>query len=228
MKILNLVIYNDDEYYNNMYIILSNYYKKFDNVKTYFYKINNSIKNEIEIEDDIFNIRDGKESIIPGILDKTIIILKYFENEIKNYDYIIRTNISSIINFELLTNELKITPIKYYDSTYIIKYNVFFASGTNIIMSNNGCKLLLDNLHIIKMINTKLNDDLIIGIIFKNINIITDDIFNNKNKFVFVQPNLNDNDIDLLIKKKYIVYRNRNDMDRNIDIIQMKKIIDKL
>jgi hypothetical protein len=236
IKILNLVLYSDDEHYNNMYNVLSNFYKKFYNVKTYFYKFNNTIENDIELIDDVLNIK-GSESMIPGILDKTLKTFKYVEKEFENYDYIIRTNISSVVDFNILSNELEKTPVLYYGSTrygYIdildhpseIKtkyFNIYFSSGTNIILSKKGYKLLLDNIH---LIDKFFLDDVAIGILFKIININLTYIC--LDKFIFVPIFNNINEINNLIEKEYIVYRNRNDVDRNIDVKQIKLITDKL
>jgi DNA-binding ferritin-like protein (Dps family) len=237
VKILNLVLYSDNEHYNNMYCILSNYYKKFNNVKTYFYKFNNTIENDFELIDDILNIK-GTESMVPGVLDKTLKTFKYFEKEYENYDYVIRSSISTIVDFILLSIELEKNPIEYYGSSHNIclqwldyiggivdnKYfNTFFASGTNIILSKKGYKLLLDN---VNLIDKTIIDDVAIGVLFKNINIHHTNIA--PNKFIFV-PVLNDiNNFNNLIDKEYIVYRNRNDVDRNIDVKQMKIITDLL
>lgn len=237
VKILNLVLYSDTEYYNNIYNILSNYYNKFDNVKTYFYKYDNTIENDIELDRNIYKIKDI-ESIVPGLLNKTLKIFKYLEKEANNYDYIIRSSISTIVDFKLMSIELEKNPIPFYGSTCIHKlnwldipsgiidnkhFNTYFASGTNIILSKNGYKLLLDNVH---LIDNFIIDDVSIGILFKILNINHTNIDNNK--FV-VTPILNNiNEFNSLIEKNYIVYRNRNDVDRNIDVKQMKIITDLL
>ena len=214
VKILNLVLYNDDVNYNNMYNILSNYYKIFDNVKTYFYKFNNTIENDIELINDVLNFK-GTETMIPGILD-----------------------ISSIIDFKLLSIELEKTPVIYYGGTLIWNlqwldnisgivdkryFNTFYASGTNIIISKKGYKLLLDN---INLIDRTIIDDLAIGVLFKLINIYHTNTLPNK---YFCIPVLNNiNEINSLIKQEYIVYRNKNVANRNIDTKQMKMITDLL
>uniref|UniRef100_A0A6C0H8P0 Uncharacterized protein n=1 Tax=viral metagenome TaxID=1070528 RepID=A0A6C0H8P0_9ZZZZ len=52
LKIIYLVLYSDDKYYNQMYNITSKYYKKFTNVKTIYYKFSN----KTELNDDILTI----------------------------------------------------------------------------------------------------------------------------------------------------------------------------
>lgn len=236
IKILNLVLYNDNEQYNKMYNILNNYYKNFVNIKTYFYKYNNNIKNNIELDGNIINIK-GFESNVHGILEKTLITLKYFEKNIDNFDYIIRSNISSIINFDLLSEELEKNPILYYGGTCVMilqwldydsciinnKYfNTFFCSGTNIILSKTGYKILIDN---IDRIDRTIIDDVAIGALFKDLN-INATLIGNNDKLIHVPVLNNINEINNLIEKKFIVYRNKNDIDRNIDVKQMKELTD--
>lgn len=239
VKILNLVLYSDNEqHYVDMYNILSNYYKIFDNVKTYFYKFNNTIENDIELIDDVLNFK-GTEEYIPGILDKTLKVFKYVEKEFEDYDYIIRTNISTIVDFKLLSIELEKTPVIYYGTTHLIylqwytpdindvnKYfNTIYASGTNIILSKKGYKLLIDN---IDFLDYTVIDDVSIGVFFKKMNIDLECII--PNKFIKV-PLLNNVEyLYNLIRQEYIIYRNWNGhyINRNIDTKQMKIITDLL
>jgi hypothetical protein len=216
IKILNLVLYSDNnDYYKEMFSILNNFYNNFNYnqnlfVKTYYYKYNNNIQNDIELIDNIINIK-GEESIVPGALEKTLIALKYIENEIDGYDYVIRSNISTIIDFNSMSIELEKKPIMYGSTLNIClihidipsgitttKYfNTWFASGTNIIISKQCCKMLINN---IDLIDKTIIDDVAFGILFKKLNIncelLTD------NKFVFVEK-IND-----FLNKKHIVYSN--------------------
>ena len=230
VKILNLVLYSDNnESYVKMYNIVTNY-NNFYNIKTFFYKYDNTIDNDIEFVDNIIKIK-GEETMMPGILDKTIVALKSIKNIIVDYDYVIRTNISSIVNFKLLREELEKNPITYYGGTYIINlcktdipygiidnkhFNTPFASGTNIILSKKGYELLIDNSH---LLDRTIIDDVSIGILFKKLNIGFNHI---PNKFVVVPILSNDlNSFKKILEKKYIVYRNHNGGNRRNDVLQM-------
>ncbi len=191
MKILNLVLYSDnDEIYVQMYQALSGYYKGFSDVSTYFYKYNENISGNIEITGDIINIK-GRESYTPGILNKTIDAFMLFKNngEYEKYDYIIRSNISSIVNFRLLSEQLELNPVEYYGSTNIGNItldntNIPFASGTNIIMSKKGYMTLVDN---INLLNRAYIDDISIAVFFHKLNIkITNVGKAGESGFVFV------------------------------------------
>ena len=230
MKILNIVLYSDNEInYVQMYEALSGYYKRFSDVTTYFYKYNENISDNIEITGDIINIK-GRESYIPGILNKTIDTLLLFKNngEYEKYDYIIRSNISSIVNFSLLSEQLELNPVEYYGSTnigYITldNTNIPFASGTNIIMSKKGYITLVDN---INLLDKSLIDDISIAVFFHKLNIkITKIDKAGENGFVFV-PMINNNlEYEKLVSSKYSVYRNKSENNRQYDVINMKNII---
>ena len=96
IRILNLILYNEnEEYERQMKKELEKYLKKFEFVSFYFITFRDQEQN-IEIENNCFYLK-GKEGFIPQCLDKTLIALEYFLN--KSFDYIVRSNISTIINF---------------------------------------------------------------------------------------------------------------------------------
>jgi hypothetical protein len=230
MKILNLVLYSDnDEIYVQMYEALSGYYKGFSDVSTYFYKYDENISGNIEITGDIINIK-GRESYTPGILNKTIDAFMLFKNngEYEKYDYIIRSNISSIVNFSLLSEQLELNPVEYYGSTNIGNItldntNIPFASGTNIIMSRKGYMTLVDN---INLLNRAYIDDLSIALFFHRLNIkITNVGKAGESGLAFVSMLKDDLEYKKLVSDKYLVYRNRSEDNRHYDVINMKNII---
>jgi hypothetical protein len=234
IKIVNLVLYNDDnENYVKMYQILTKHYRKYSNVTTFFYKYKNDLQNEIELNGNIINIK-GEESYIPGILEKTLIALDFIKNHFTDFDYIVRSNISSIIDFEILSIELDKNKIEYYGGTRFgkipfdrkmeIKYvNAPYASGTNIILSKKGLQLLIDNKH---LVNNKVIDDVSIGALFKDMKIEHKEII--PNKFVFVPIFINNKQLyEMIMNNNYVLYRNNNG-NRSIDVMQMKMIANAL
>jgi len=238
MKILNLILYSDNkDYYKKMYNILTNYYNHYSYVKTYFYKYNENINNDVELIDNIINIK-GKENYNPGILEKTLKTLKYVEKEFEDYDYLIRTNISSVVDFDLLKEQLEATPILYSGGTHILilkwidepagiidtrHFFTPYVSGTSIIFSKEGYKLLINNTH---LIDKTLIDDVAIGVFFKTINIQLTNLSYNNNRHIDVPENLKYYDINNILNDNFIVYRNRHDTDRNEDANNMKIITD--
>ena len=99
--ILNLILYSDSNEYNQMRDELRNYLiiKK---IKYYFYCFDNKIESDYIFDDDILRIK-GDESYLPGILDKTIKAITITSNI--DYKYLVRSNISTIIDFDNLNNE---------------------------------------------------------------------------------------------------------------------------
>ena len=232
ITIINLVLYSNNDEYDEMYKLTRKYYKKFNNVKTIYYKFNEYNKEEYELNDDILNIK-GKETFIPGILDKTIKAFKYINNNYK-FDYIVRSNISTIINFDLLTNYLKYNKFDYGGGLKMIVYsinksygivdNTYFgkeyASGTSIIISKEMVDKIINNQN---NINYTVIDDVAIGMLInENKKFIPND-------FYMMVPNYdNQNDLINEIKNKnYIFFRNRQS-ERKKDLIQMKTIINNI
>lgn len=221
IRILHLVLYSNDKHYDCMQKITCKYYNRFPNVTTIYYKYNPILTTNYSLNTNILEIK-GNETYIPGILDKTLDAIKYFKND--NYDYIVRSNISTIINFNLLNDNLN--NIFYgggllnslneqlKNTNITPKPNSMYVSGTAIIFSNECVKLLLSNE---SLLNKTLVDDLAIGLLFHDLDIIPTCI----NNFIFVD------DVNNIDTSKNIFYRNRSN-DRNKDCENMDAIIKKL
>jgi len=237
ISIINLVLYSNNEEYDEMYKLTKNYYKKFNNVTTIYYKFNDNNTEEYELVDDILNIK-GSETYVPGILEKTIKAFQYVNNNYK-FDYIIRSNISTIINFDLLCQQLETNPIEYggkklvlwiinipdgiIDTTY---FGTEYAAGTSIILSKNTVNEIINNKD--KLLYNIIDDVSLKLLIDKELNHIKQNYIS-ESQYFFV-PNLNSNSaeiIELIKNKNYIFYRNRQH-DRKIDLSQMRIIIDYL
>lgn len=251
MKLLNLVLYSNSsvehqEGYEQMQEILNNYYSSFKNVDTIFYKYSEDLSSEYIMEGNIFKIK-GTESLVPGVLEKTLITFEYIINnyDIDKYDYIIRSNISSIINFDKLIEELHENPIKFYGGAHIMDLNwcgggitdstwfgTLFVSGTSIILTKDCIRYIIANKHLLRM---NIIDDLAIGILFREHRPdITPQTFRNPDASFIRTPcfYIQDKGFDLNSIKEYvknnniIVYRNRCSNHRKIDEIQMGIIVD--
>ena len=229
INIINLVLYSKDTEYDKMYELTKKYYKRFSNVKTIYYHFNENLNNDYELKDDILNIK-GKETYIPGILDKTIKAFEYIDKNY-NYDYLIRTNISTIVNFDLLTQYLQDNTIKYgggfkimitKDHPYLDLINLIYSSGTSIIFSKGTLTHFLNKKQFIR---TDAIDDVSIGLLMRDHLPDIEQHYITDNRFIFI-PDLNGDRtklIDLIKNKSYIFYRNRQP-DRKTDIKQMNII----
>jgi hypothetical protein len=236
LKILNLVLYSEHDEYKQMKQITEKYYQRFPNVKTVYYTFSDQ-EEPYRMKKNTLYIK-GQETYIPGIIDKTKKAILYFANDYEKYDYIVRSNISTIINFDLLSQELKKQPIDYgngliidmesYDIDTIdgVKKfkNVKYASGTSIIMSKRVIKQMVKKN---KWINEKIIDDAAIGMfIQKHLPGIQMTHFAPE-KFLFVPDYGSKEELTKEITRnhrKYIFYRNRCD-DRKRDVEQMADIV---
>jgi GR25 family glycosyltransferase involved in LPS biosynthesis len=226
LKILNLIIYNEnEEYERQMKHELQIYLKQFENnVIFYFIAYRETQKDYITIEDNCIYIK-GKEGFVPQVLDKTIIALEYcIKNLNINFDFFVRSNISSVINFNLFPiNELDYTNVytsasiltlMSLDPSYGINSKNFhrlkglkYAGGTNIIISKSVAEYLIK--HQDKLDRT-LIDDVSIGVFLSAHFKIKE--LKNPNKFVI-------NTID----KDAFVIRNKSE-NRYDDIFRMRRI----
>ena len=161
MKIIILIISNKAPHYDQMKEIWKKYMNKHINIKCYFIEFNNNIDKNI-ILDEINNtiLIKGNESYIPGILDKTIKSIQYIISQNIEFNYILRTNLSTFVVLDKLYNYLLNNPIDYGGPLGIIsnlpeykKYidkidetNRFFPSGTGILMSKIVINKLLENI----------------------------------------------------------------------------------
>lgn len=238
LSIINLVLYSEDKEYNEMHEITKKYYSKFKNVTTIYYKYNQHIREEYKMIDDVLNIK-GRESYVPGILEKTIKAFQYI-NDNYNFDYVIRSNISTIVNFDLLCKYLQENPIEYggglkmilqqidkpagiVDSTY---FGTEYASGTCIIFSKHT---FIKFLKVKDKIKYDLIDDVAIGVC------IDEELGYVKKKyipdtyFLFIPDVKGDAGkiLEIIGDKRFIFYRNRQP-DRKTDISQMKLIVNYL
>lgn len=228
MKFLNLVLYSVNNYYIQMRDIVDEYYSKLTNVKTVYYTCNPNMTNDYLLDGNILYIKE-EDTYIEGILRKTIKSFEYFLPDIDEYDYIIRSNISSIIDFKLLEKELLHKPINMYGGGKIWElewldsncgviddtwFGTKYASGTSIILSKNGLKFLVDNK---QKLHYDIIDDLSIGILFR-------EYMNDYKPIGFDDKWINVMTSDKLDNDKYIFYRHKS-LNRQVDIKIMKEVI---
>lgn len=217
-KILNLILYSENnEEYTKMYKILSKYLKKI-NVKYYFYCYKENLENDYEIIDDIIYIK-GVESLVPGCLDKTLKTFTICKD--MNFDYLVRSNISEVINFKLLDKFLNSLDIEYGGGTlyclhsYLPMYgtidekylNTNYIQGNAIIFNRNTFNLIESNRE--KLLEYNVIDDVAFGIFLKD-----------KVKYIYhTHEKINVS----ILTNNIIFYRNKS-LDRHNDVINMEKL----
>jgi hypothetical protein len=107
----------------------------------------------------------GEESFIPGIFEKTVKAIEYFKDH--NYDYILRTNLSSVFNLNKLEMVIQDFP---RDGLYAGINIDNSASGAGMLMSKDVYMILLDPIY--KDILHDVIDDIKIGWIMRNKDVI--------------------------------------------------------
>ena len=193
--------------------IQQEYLQKFKNIMFYFTQMTEEQTSKIEIDNNFINVK-GKETFL-NILEKTVESMKYvYANH--EFDYLIRTNISTIINinklWEFLTN---VPEEKYYgcswyltlnwldhragivDSTY---FGTQYAQGTNIIFSKDIVKSICENSD---SLHYEILDDVALGIYINKYHPEAIKISIN------YQPTILFTEINDIILDDYIFYRNR-------------------
>jgi hypothetical protein len=239
-KILNLVLYSSDNGgpYDRMRVMTDKYYKNFPFVTTYYYCFKPDLKSEFELQDNILYVK-GDETFIPGILQKTIDAFEYFKEEIPKYRYVVRSNISTIIRFDLLQEDLKNNAVGYGCALcWNMEYNknkaalpentIIFSSGTSIIFSSDVVMNIINNKNKLDMMKI---DDASIGEFVQNEmqEIEMQPVLKNTKNygFHFVPDLKEDRDKikELIQDNKIIFFRNHNG-NRELDANQMAIIVD--
>ena len=194
------------------------YYNLFnDKIKHFYIEFKTDLAVDIiEEEDHIF--MKGDESIIPGILVKTKLALEYINNKY-NYDYVIRTNLSSFWDLNNLLIFKNYLPRQKMCCGHL-PFNTFI-SGTGIIMSNDVSK------KITPLINTRssYNDDLYITNLLSNCKY---SIQNIEKAGFSIKCLIYDNNNKIPDNTNNILYYRIKNGDRNIDIDMFKKLLLKI
>lgn len=154
MRILHLVLFSEtDPEYKCMYYHTRNWYAQCKDVETYYYTFDeNATEITIDADTNIMRV-PGKNSFMPGILQKTIQAFAYGLNH-KDFDYCVRSNVSTVVNFPNLFHHLKATPF-LYGGTHVMTQTietksdaiphgpVQFAQGTCIVLSHDSLRLIV-------------------------------------------------------------------------------------
>lgn len=238
MKILILIIYNDDaDYYRKMFELQNEYINNNENVDVYFIKYNNKQKQPIVEQNNLISIY-GNEKLL-NIIHKTIVALDFLINlKNKNYDFIVRTNISTLININNLRcflNECdkynvytgsKLENLQWYDEKSGINYNsnlehnlmgLRYMQGHSIIMSIDVVQCLLKNRY---NINHAIVDDVTIGMFIRD---FRPDIYNKITETKLCKVSYNSYSSDsVFIRNNLFTIDNVN---RHYDIERMTNIV---
>jgi hypothetical protein len=210
--VLFLIISSDDlPCYSKMREYARLYFSLYNkSIKYFFIQFDESLDCDVREVNDFLYFK-GKESIIPGIIEKTKMAMKYV-NEHYDYDFLIRTNLSSFWNLNNLLAIKKLLPLSNYAGGAIM-FNTFI-SGTSIILSKDVC------IKLVNTISTNRNyDDVYISSTLRKLGYKLNDV---KNVNMMMHMLVNDSDNVIPDDINNILYFRIKNTDRNDDIRMME------
>jgi len=169
MKVLVIIISdNSQPTYSGCKKIWLEYMNQHPQFECWFIEYSEN-KENYQKEANTFYLK-GTESYHPGIREKTIDCFEYFINQDTKYDYIVRTNLSSLWNFRALAKHLESQPKSGLYSGVIGNYKgIRYASGSGFIMTPDIVKKIVDNRHLCNQLN--FIDDTDIGYMLSKLGI---------------------------------------------------------
>ncbi len=235
MKILILSIYSENPLYNQMLNLQRKYVHSNSSITTYFVQFRPQ-SNQVEISGDFIYI-NGQENRMK-ITEKTLFALKYILNDLdQHYDFILRTNISTLTNFSQLIHFLNSIPktniyctgnllnLQWLDHTSGINdkklFGTLYAAGTSIILSSDVASNMVENLD---KFRHDIVDDVSFGVYMQN---YLPNVIDNLKKYQ-ASYLIFDKKTNIDIVKNYVFVRNRinnDDNKRQDDLSNMLKTI---
>lgn len=174
LKTLILIIATDDKpAYRELQKIWEAYMNSDPaHFEAYFIRANPDLPAPYEIGKNEITVKT-EESFIPGIINKTILSMEVLEQRLKEFDYVLRTNLSSFFPFNNLLNYLAKLPKKrcYCGISLYTPEGQFpdlktipFISGAGIILSTDLVKSLIKERGELEKYKSQLPDDVFIGL----------------------------------------------------------------
>lgn len=161
MKLILLIIASDElEVYREEQKIWLKYMNTNANVKSYFIK---GMRGDMEYKDTENTLYfDTVENLQPGIINKTIMACKKIIEDKEDFDYLIRTNLSSFFIFEKLITFISSNENIEYSGVPISGFPYNACSGAGIILSKKSVGILVDHFYELYD-HSEDPDDLLIG-----------------------------------------------------------------
>lgn len=233
-KAIFLIISSNDnkiyEEFRNLHRVYLKNYKIF--FRYFFIEFREDQTEIIEEKDDFLYIK-GTESINPGMILKTCKAIEYI-NQNYTYEFIVRTNLSTVFNIQNLIEYLHIIP--NINSCGGFNYRSFIT-GTGIILSRDVGNKIIE--HFLKYNIIKYNEDIIISAILNNYKIpyynckkfykwglIIDEKPEDYGEYHYIATGGVFKDIDF--PEEILHFRIKNSLDREIDIKYFKLVLQKI
>ena len=173
------------------------YRDKHPNIDVHFLECSNTTKTSKKFNTEQINCT---ESYKPGIFNKTLEAYKKFDN----YDFYIRTNLSTFIIYNTLINQLSSlrTDIPIYTGYRIDS----FIQGTSIIMNKKTRDVFVDNNSVVNNDVNTLADDVLISMILRYKNIYPTNL---KGLYYWNGKESNEYNKNIIDKHNYIFIRTK-------------------
>ena len=178
LKTLILIIATDDKpAYRELQKIWEAYMNSDPkHFEVYFLRGDPNLKTPYEIKKNEILVKI-EESFAPGILNKTILGMEAMQPRLEEFDYVIRTNLSSFYPFDNLLKYLNTLPRKRcYCGVSLYQTKelglppeidiIPFISGAGIILSPDLVDLLVKDHGELENYKTQLPDDVFMGLFF--------------------------------------------------------------
>lgn len=168
-KILVLILASDDQ---PVYTKLQQVWRSYmhldpEHIEAYFMKSNPDLEVDCEIVDDTIWVK-AKENVIPGLLYKTIKSMELLQPRLEEFDYVLRTNISSFYVFPRLLTFAQTLPKEKCYCGYVGCCSICFASGAGFMLSPDLVNILLERRD---QIDFNTIDDVSLGCFFDKLHI---------------------------------------------------------
>jgi len=165
MKLVVFVIACDDYLiYQKEEALWSSYMHVDQDVSVYFLKADPLLEAPYEIRNSVIWAKTV-ETKIPGVLNKTLLAMEAVLKQ-RDFDYLLRTSLSSFFVFSRLLTFLKTLPEKRcYAGVVNEYYGLEYASGAGLVLSKDLVELLVK--HKKALWNGAEIDDVAIGLFFK-------------------------------------------------------------
>ncbi len=228
-RVVNVVIFNEAASYEHEMIHELRRLNRMRRVTQLFVVLDVTV-HSMRLDGDVLRV-PGVETYAPGILHKTVEAMKYYMREAE-FDFLVRSNVSTVIDFAALVPvlvEFDATQIVYASTRWFhfiekiyhrdgipsegIREKCTFAAGTNIVLSRPAVEHIVANADGLEMY---IPDDVAIG---KELLRVCE-----PHQITPAEQYCDD-------KPGAIVYRNRTDFTdfvRTVDILRMRKIVDRL
>ncbi|MBA2369085.1 MAG: hypothetical protein H0V82_08705 [Candidatus Protochlamydia sp.] len=183
LKVLVLIIASDN---TEAYLELQKVWKAYmhscpEHIEVYFIKGNPDLPTSFEIRGDDLFVKT-EEGYIPGIINKTILSMEAMLPRFKEFDFVLRTNLSSFYVFPRLLNFIRNLPPKkcycgfqmHIPASWTPKLGfINFVSGAGFILSIDLVEMLIREKCYLLKYKCDLPDDVLIGLFFQKRSILS-------------------------------------------------------